>query len=842
MPGVQHFVDLRVCAGSATCFATNICQPGQPCCVSFSSPTDGSCTGASPSNTFTAANASYGSLLLWADAQCSTPNPGLAELPITLDGQCHTVMDDAVPISYSGALRSACLAPDPTGANYYSIDAVSASRFQDAGNYDACVGLTDFQYCILQGHAPVDGLFVGVCVPRGCTAADLTNPDSSIFQWMATQVNHHGLLPLPSDVGLFLAEFGSSATTTVRCGDQSYHPASASASGVLAGLLCCAALVLLATVHTLMYPRRSRGAKGGRREAQGFLDVVHASSLCTTGRRIFCLSGGAAAPRPAALQPPPAYSLAAMDGMRVLSLCLVILGHAFFFPNALLGYTNTALGFGPIAAELAKASLQVIPSAEFAVDTFFMLSGALGGLLLTQGFKRALARARVWPLGLQRAQGGASSSGDEGPRAALLGSSLNDGAEASAASAPLPLPSRLLHGAAVVAQVWGYALVHRYLRLLPSVALLIAASMFLMPLLGYGPFWRYGMEGSYTACKDHAWTNLLFVNNYFPGQAEGRFDNQCVGWTWYLACDMQLHALALPPLALAAAFSPLLGWPALLAALAGTIGRGGSSIVRYSLTPLVFGGAPSLMGDSSDYFYDQPLERAPAFLIGVGLGWALLRVEAAAGAAAAKAAEAAAAPAAQPQGEEEEEGGGGKEAEEEGEAQLGWQARLWERVLRPLLPARSGQGIVHYPATLALGLALLLLGVLFYLPTSAYQAGLVTSGFADAGPAPWSIAAQQWYMALSRPLWALGCAVLLFCCATGVGGALNTLLAHPMWKPLAALSFQMYCQWLQCTLGKCLRHAQNSSRPCHPPPPPSFPSPLLPLSSVSSPGSLCAEL
>ena len=658
MPGVQHFVDLRVCAGSATCFATNICQPGQPCCVSFSSPTDGSCTGASPSNTFTAANASYGSLLLWADAQCSTPNPGLAELPITLDGQCHTVMDDAVPISYSGALRSACLAPDPTGANYYSIDAVSASRFQDAGNYDACVGLTDFQYCILQGHAPVDGLFVGVCVPRGCTAADLTNPDSSIFQWMATQVNHHGLLPLPSDVGLFLAEFGSSATTTVRCGDQSYHPASASASGVLAGLLCCAALVLLATVHTLMYPRRSRGAKGGRREAQGFLDVVHASSLCTTGRRIFCLSGGAAAPRPAALQPPPAYSLAAMDGMRVLSLCLVILGHAFFFPNALLGYTNTALGFGPIAAELAKASLQVIPSAEFAVDTFFMLSGALGGLLLTQGFKRALARARVWPLGLQRAQGGASSSGDEGPRAALLGSSLNDGAEASAASAPLPLPSRLLHGAAVVAQVWGYALVHRYLRLLPSVALLIAASMFLMPLLGYGPFWRYGMEGSYTACKDHAWTNLLFVNNYFPGQAEGRFDNQCVGWTWYLACDMQLHALALPPLALAAAFSPLLGWPALLAALAGTIGRGGSSIVRYSLTPLVFGGAPSLMGDSSDYFYDQPLERAPAFLIGVGLGWALLRVEAAAGAAAAKAAEAAAAPAAQPQGEEEEEGGG----------------------------------------------------------------------------------------------------------------------------------------------------------------------------------------
>jgi len=48
-------------------------------------------------------------------------------------------------------------------------------------------------------------------------------------------------------------------------------------------------------------------------------------------------------------------------------------------------------------------------------------------------------------------------------------------------------------------------------------------------------------------------------------------------------------------------------------------------------------------------------------------------------------------------------------------------------------------------------------------------------------------------MSLSRPLWALGCAVLLFLCAIGRGGVLGWgILGAPMWKPLAAISFQMY--------------------------------------------------
>ena len=281
---------------------------------------------------------------------------------------------------------------------------------------------------------------------------------------------------------------------------------------------------------------------------------------------------------------------------------------------------------------------------------------------------------------------------------------------------------------------------------------------------------------------------------------------------------MQLHAIALPPLALCAALSPYAGWPALLAALGTTLGLGGSAIVQFSLSPLVFGGAASLTGDSSDHFYDQPLCRAPAFLIGVGLGWALMHVQQAHDARAAAAAAAAASAAGSsssssgsgggeadespgsslPVGEEEDSAAAAEDAQQRSPLQL-----LWLRVLKPLLPLRpAAPGApphrarsVHLPATLALAAALALLGALFYLPTSAYRAGLHAGGFADddaSAPAPWSIAAQQWYMAASRPLWALGCAVLLFCCAVGAGGGLGALLAHAAWRPLAALSFQMY--------------------------------------------------
>ena len=40
-------------------------------------------------------------------------------------------------------------------------------------------------------------------------------------------------------------------------------------------------------------------------------------------------------------------------------------------------------------------------------------------------------------------------------------------------------------------------------------------------------------------CQENWWANLLFVNNFL-----GRRDRECMGVTWYLACDMQVLAHA----------------------------------------------------------------------------------------------------------------------------------------------------------------------------------------------------------------------------------------------------------------------------------------------------------
>ncbi len=209
------------------------------------------------------------------------------------------------------------------------------------------------------------------------------------------------------------------------------------------------------------------------------------------------------------------------------------------------------------------------------------------------------------------------------------------------------------------------------------------------------------------------------------------------------------------------------------------------------MTFLSFGNPPSLSGDAGDYYYDKPQTRAPAFLVGVGLGWALLQWERAAKArATAAAVDVAEVEAQVKDGAGAEAGEGGDEGE--GGAPAGPLRRFWERVLRPLLP-RAADGGVDARGSAALAAALLLLGVLFYAPTGAYQGALVASNLVDDDDAqPWSVAAQQAYMAYSRPAWALGVAALLYLCATGRGGALHAVLGHPGWKPLAALSFQMY--------------------------------------------------
>ena len=49
------------------------------------------------------------------------------------------------------------------------------------------------------------------------------------------------------------------------------------------------------------------------------------------------------------------------------------------------------------------------------------------------------------------------------------------------------------------------------------------------------------MYEAVASCRDYWWSNLLFINNFYPSE----YDLQCLPWAWYLAVDMQLFIVTL---------------------------------------------------------------------------------------------------------------------------------------------------------------------------------------------------------------------------------------------------------------------------------------------------------
>jgi hypothetical protein len=348
---------------------------------------------------------------------------------------------------------------------------------------------------------------VGACVPSGCTYEDLRSNTSSIHPWLVQRfgVSYEFL-------------FANPAAVTVLCGDQSYaYDSTAAAAVAVVALL--AAGVLLCTIWSVMYPPPPR-ERGAPPPPPALLDVARASSLCASGRRIFCVA--TPPPQKRAAPAGAALDLSALDGMRVLSLSLVVLGHCFFFPLTISGYSNSEGGSPSTFLNLRFAAFQVIPSAEFAVDTFFCLSGALGGLFLTKKVHAALEKRR----------GGAQFAAPAGDLSERL-LSVNEGRSDAASIKSFLGGARgntptVAAFAATLVGAWALALTHRYLRLVPSVAALMGGAMYFARLFGNGPAWRL-WDGAAQQCSDHGWSNLLFINNFFPGPDDQVFNNQCVG-------------------------------------------------------------------------------------------------------------------------------------------------------------------------------------------------------------------------------------------------------------------------------------------------------------------------
>ncbi|XP_041368659.1 nose resistant to fluoxetine protein 6-like [Gigantopelta aegis] len=78
---------------------------------------------------------------------------------------------------------------------------------------------------------------------------------------------------------------------------------------------------------------------------------------------------------------------------------------------------------------------------------------------------------------------------------------------------------------------------HRFWRLTPPYMLLMMVYVPLMPYISSGPMWpQAGFE--LNQCEGTWWTNLLYINNIV------KKNQMCMGWSWYLANDMQFYVLS----------------------------------------------------------------------------------------------------------------------------------------------------------------------------------------------------------------------------------------------------------------------------------------------------------
>ncbi|CAN0072229.1 unnamed protein product, partial [Discosporangium mesarthrocarpum] len=191
----------------------------------------------------------------------------------------------------------------------------------------------------------------------------------------------------------------------------------------------------------------------------------------------------------------PPNELSVFDGIRVISILWVVLGHTLAV-QASIGYINPEAVMPPNGL-VSQWVGQLFFSARFSVDTFFYVSGFLVVYAMLNRFK---------------------SSSHEAIHAS------SNRSKARRLSAWLP-----------------FFYVHRLLRITPPYIFCLLVWWKLAVFLGDSPFW-YRWEYFIGLCDNFWWSNLLYVNNLVPWH-QGE-TSECFYHTWYLANDMQFYAIS----------------------------------------------------------------------------------------------------------------------------------------------------------------------------------------------------------------------------------------------------------------------------------------------------------
>jgi len=229
-----------------------------------------------------------------------------------------------------------------------------------------------------------------------------------------------------------------------------------------------------------------------------------------------------------------------INGLRSISMLWIILAHTMVC-HSNIGYTNPAAVFPPTGV-MASRFGSFILSARYAVDTFFFI----GGYLVMSGLLKKLDPA------LQQQQQYQQDKGSSGCDITTTTTSTTN--TATEENVMVALWVERLYRWGILSRhhvvngeysrrlfitkkknvsakqsnglMWMFPfLLHRIMRILPTYGVVLLLWWKVAITLGDGPFWPRWV--SFTEkCDEHAWTNILFVNNLVPWyQPLGERDN-----------------------------------------------------------------------------------------------------------------------------------------------------------------------------------------------------------------------------------------------------------------------------------------------------------------------------
>ncbi|CAG7815907.1 unnamed protein product [Allacma fusca] len=158
--------------------------------------------------------------------------------------------------------------------------------------------------------------------------------------------------------------------------------------------------------------------------------------------------------------------------------------------------------------------------------------------------------------------------------------------------------------------------VHRYLRLTPSVLIMLGILATILPYTGSGPSWT-AVDMEKDACQSYWWRNILYISSLFQSGI-----GKCYGLTWYLDVDMQLFILS--PLVII----PLWRWKKIGFGILGAVGILSIAIplfikAHFHEPPTSIASIPNEPVEYWGDLYTKTWVRFGAYTVGLALGYVM---------------------------------------------------------------------------------------------------------------------------------------------------------------------------------------------------------------------------